>query len=191
MRRVDETLALITKIIDPGVADWDIASDEYIFSARYCELLGYAPRTLNQSHATWLANLHPENREFVQSDLRSHLENQTPFDVECKVKVKSGDYRWFRFRGQATYNGRSVASHMIKAMSDISLHKAMELEIANNRIQLKNLSLRVRERQEAERKHIARELHDEIGQVLTVFKLNLQSIVRVTDNTAVAKPLKQ
>lgn len=189
MLRVDEKLELITEVIDAGVADWDIASDEYVFSARYCELLGYAPGTLKQSHATWLASLHSEYTEYVRGEVRSHLENQTPFDVECKVKSNSGDYRWFRFRGQATFDARKVASRMIKAMSDISARKAMEVEITNSRIQLENLALRVLERQEAERKHIARELHDEIGQVLTVIKLNLQSVVRSIENVPIATRL--
>jgi signal transduction histidine kinase len=42
---------------------------------------------------------------------------------------------------------------------------------------LRNFSRQVIEVQEAERRHLARELHDEIGQALTGAKINLQSIV--------------
>ncbi len=44
--------------------------------------------------------------------------------------------------------------------------------------QLELLSRRLLTTQEAERRHIARELHDEIGQLLTVIKLDLQSALR-------------
>jgi len=54
---------------------------------------------------------------------------------------------------------------------------AKELEEANR--QLRFLSRRLFEVQEKERQHLARELHDEIGQALTAAKINLQS---VTDN---------
>lgn len=189
MLRVDEKFELIASVIESGIADWDIGSDEYIFSARYCELLGYAPGTLKLNHAAWLVTLHPENLENVQGNLRSHLDNQTPFDVECRVQVKNGDYRWFRIRGQATFNEQKIAARMIKSMCDISACKEMELEITNTRTQLKNLTLRALERQETERKNIARELHDEIGQVLTVIKLNLQSVLRSRENQAVATQL--
>jgi len=59
---------------------------------------------------------------------------------------------------------------------DITQRKraADELERAN--YQLRFLSRRMFEIQEEERRHLARELHDEIGQALTAAKINLQSI---------------
>ncbi|HEY6864055.1 MAG TPA: response regulator [Burkholderiales bacterium] len=50
------------------------------------------------------------------------------------------------------------------------------LQEANLRLQ--SLSSRMLEVQESERRHIARELHDEIGQALTAVKLHLQSAMR-------------
>jgi PAS domain S-box-containing protein len=47
--------------------------------------------------------------------------------------------------------------------------------------QLQTLSRRLLEMQEAERRHIARELHDEIGQALTTLKINLQAVHRIPD----------
>lgn len=49
-----------------------------------------------------------------------------------------------------------------------------QLETANRRLQL--LSSRVVEIQELERQHIARGLHDDIGQALTAIKINLESL---------------
>jgi len=43
---------------------------------------------------------------------------------------------------------------------------------------LRTYSQRLIQAQDAERQHIARELHDEIGQVLTAVKMNLQSVQR-------------
>lgn len=46
---------------------------------------------------------------------------------------------------------------------------------------LRALSSRMLEIQEAERRHLARELHDEIGQALTAVKINLQALMRRPD----------
>jgi signal transduction histidine kinase len=44
--------------------------------------------------------------------------------------------------------------------------------------------------QENERRHLARDLHDEIGQALTVVKMNLQTMQRLGDASAIAIQLK-
>jgi PAS domain S-box-containing protein len=57
---------------------------------------------------------------------------------------------------------------------------AKELEEANH--QLRFLSRRLFEVQEEERRHLARELHDEIGQALTAAKINLQAAIKESDD---------
>jgi signal transduction histidine kinase len=56
---------------------------------------------------------------------------------------------------------------------------------------LQTFSRRLIEAQEAERQHIARELHDEIGQILTAVKINLQSIQRLAPDSAWLPPLDE
>lgn len=67
----------------------------------------------------------------------------------------------------------SIASEIANQLS-IALYNARLLQtIQNNNDQLKNFSARVVEAQEIERGHIARELHDEVGQTLTALSLML------------------
>lgn len=61
------------------------------------------------------------------------------------------------------------------AIRDISERRRAEEELKGSRGRLLALSRRLIEAQEAERRHIARELHDEIGQELTALKINLQA----------------
>jgi PAS domain S-box-containing protein len=56
---------------------------------------------------------------------------------------------------------------------------AKELEEANH--QLRFLSRRLFHVQEEERRHLARELHDEIGQALTGAKINLEAAIKESD----------
>lgn len=71
----------------------------------------------------------------------------------------------------------------------VALQNARFFEEVNAaRERLRNLSQQLIEVQENERRHIARELHDEIGQAMTAVKVNLQSISR-TGNVDHLKPL--
>lgn len=56
---------------------------------------------------------------------------------------------------------------------------------------LQALSYRLVEVQEAERRHIARELHDEIGQSLTAAEMNLQAALRMPAPAALEKRLAE
>ena len=56
---------------------------------------------------------------------------------------------------------------------------------------LQTLSRRLVEVQETERRHIARELHDEIGQALTVAQLNLQAVLQSPGAGALAPRLTE
>jgi signal transduction histidine kinase len=59
--------------------------------------------------------------------------------------------------------------------------KEAERRLREQAERLRDLSRQLLQVQEAERRRIARELHDEIGQVLTAVKINLQALQRTLD----------
>jgi PAS domain S-box-containing protein len=71
----------------------------------------------------------------------------------------------------ATEHGLFVLS----AIVDISARKRAEEELRQNADAMRALSRRLLEAQELERRHLARELHDQLGQVLTTVSLYLQA----------------
>lgn len=75
--------------------------------------------------------------------------------------------------------GAIVIWQKIAAPADQPLHEELPV-----------LSRRLVEAQEAERRRIARELHDEVGQALTAVKINLQAIQHSADAQAAAARLK-
>lgn len=79
---------------------------------------------------------------------------------------------------------------VIGVIRDITRRNRAEEALRNYAERLKVLSRRLMEVQELERRNIARELHDEIGQVLTGLKLTLEMGTRVPEKEA-AKNLQQ
>lgn len=77
---------------------------------------------------------------------------------------------------------------LFAAQAAVAIQNAQLFEqVRSGREQLQTLSRRLVEVQEEERRHIARELHDEIGQTLTGLKLVLQVIPRLPAEAAGAK----
>jgi two-component system sensor histidine kinase UhpB len=68
---------------------------------------------------------------------------------------------------------------------DISERKQAEAALRETNKRLQFLSANLVNVQETERRHLARELHDEIGQALTAMKINLQAAQKSSDSTSV------
>jgi signal transduction histidine kinase len=135
-------------------------------------LLEYEEGEIEATYAMFLELLHPEEKDETLEAVRAHLEDHLRYDVEIRLRTKSGEYRWFRSRGQALRDETGRSIRMAGSIQDITDRKHAEEA-------LRASSLRLVEAQETERRHIARELHDEIGQALTGLKLNLETNMRL------------
>jgi PAS domain S-box-containing protein len=74
---------------------------------------------------------------------------------------------------------------------DITKRRRAEEKLKEYSCKLQVLSRRLVEAQETERRNIARELHDEIGQALTVMQLNLQALLQSPGAKTLAPRLKE
>jgi len=124
--------------------------------------------------ADYVAAIHPDDRERAMVARRQlHAGSSGRQDIEFRVVLPNGDVRWIF--GRATIvrdeSGRPLRAYGTHA--DITDRKRAEEELARRAQQLEALSRKLIEAQEAERRAVARELHDDFGQVLTALKLNL------------------
>jgi len=72
---------------------------------------------------------------------------------------------------QAVEDGKRYFTVILR---DITLRKQAEDDLRRQQQELRELSARVLEAREDEKAHIARELHDELGQLLTALKMDLR-----------------
>jgi signal transduction histidine kinase len=77
---------------------------------------------------------------------------------------------------------RSTGFTTLAGQAVIALRNArLFTEVRNGHQQLKELSQRLLEMQETDRRHIARELHDEVGQILTGLQITLEMAGHAAD----------
>lgn len=81
---------------------------------------------------------------------------------------------------------QEIANHLAIALQHARLFEQVE----HDRARLHSLSSQLLEAQEAERRLLAHELHDEVGQALTAVKLNLHRLDRLTQSPKTLQPLQ-
>src|SRR5581483_6713110 len=88
--------------------------------------------------ALYVECLHPDDRERVAAGLRDLFLNGHPYDVECRVRRKSGEWIWVHDRAYSTYekNGRRFADGIL---SDISKRKQAEEQARENAAELRSI----------------------------------------------------
>ena len=112
------------------------------------------------------------------------------FQWEFRKVCKNGSILWVRESARAIPD--VVGSPVVFIVcEDITDRKQAEEKIQLYTERLQNLSSQLIKVQEIERRHIAHELHDEIGQVLTAVKINLQAIQGLSKDRQYAPSLKE
>jgi len=109
-----------------GVWEWDIASGTVHYSDRFCELLGYRSNEV-PGRLDFLRSIsHPHDAGAVWAAVERHLEGGKPYDVECRLRRKKGEYAWFRARGMAHWDRKGRATWMAGSIQDITERKRAE-----------------------------------------------------------------
>jgi diguanylate cyclase (GGDEF)-like protein/PAS domain S-box-containing protein len=126
LARSEERFQLAVRGTNDGLWDWGMRTREVYYSPRYKQLLGYEDSELENTTAAFVSCLHPDDRRPTLLALRSHLRSDSAYDVECRLKTKSGEYRWFRMRGQAVRDESGRPIRMAGSISDITDRKLAE-----------------------------------------------------------------
>lgn len=131
------------------------------------------------------SEIHRQRKERYDRALRGER-----FTVELELKPDSGS-QWRQYWFSPIHNEEGGITGFTAFARDITERKQAEADLRENRERLQLLSQQLLTAQEAERRHIARELHDEIGQAFTALKLNLQSLERAPAAAGLGPPIQE
>lgn len=118
-----------------GIWDWmDMEKDEEYWSPQWKKLLGYEEDEIKAKASTFFAMIHPDDVEKTNKALEDHLNNKTPFDVEYRLRTKTGEYKWFQAKGLISKDEDTGKKRMTGSITDIDSRKTAEIELEENKI---------------------------------------------------------
>lgn len=141
------------------------------------KLFGLRPRDVAQDASALMALSHPDDAQRVAESIAESARNMTTWHEEYRILHPTRGERWMESHTnpQAHPDGGII---WYGHVHDITERKQAELERKEFRAQLRGMATRREEVREEERRHIAREVHDELGQILSALKLNVIVLAR-------------
>ncbi|MFW6331739.1 MAG: PAS domain S-box protein, partial [Thermodesulfobacteriota bacterium] len=137
-----EKIKLALEATTDSIWEWNLTEDIVRGHDRALEMLGSGGNQSGQVYAAWKALLHPEDREFVISQLENHLTGKTDqYKSEYRIQAQNGDWKWMLSRGKVAERdpeGRPL--RMVGTHVDITQRKRMEEEIIQAKIQAEDAS---------------------------------------------------
>jgi two-component system sensor histidine kinase UhpB len=153
-----------------GVAAWelDLAGREFACADVFLSMHGISP----PSAENWLEGVVDSDRARVEESLDRSIHARESFECEYRV-MRDGQTRWIQSRAVPSSDDSGRVVRLAGWSVDITERKLAESELRTSNNALRALWANLQSVREEERARIAREIHDDLGQCLTVLKINL------------------
>lgn len=126
--------------------------------------------------------IHPDDRDRVLRGREALLAGTGSGDVEFRVVWPDGSVHLIFGRATVVRDDSGRPIRVYGTNADITERRRSQNELARRAHQLESLTQKLIQAQEAERRALANELHDDLGQILFALKLNLERSGQGGDN---------
>ncbi|QCP50805.1 response regulator [Trinickia violacea] len=169
----EERFQLAVSGATAGLWDWNPQTGTMYFSPHFKEILGYEDHEMPNVAQAHQDAIHPDDVELVAANLKAHMEHKRDYNVEYRVRTKSGEFHWIQSRGQALRTVSGEPYRIVGWIMDVTDRKRADEALRSSREELQRLSANIQHIREEEKTRIARELHDDLGQQLTALKMEV------------------
>jgi PAS domain S-box-containing protein len=178
-----------------GIALEDLEGGVLFANPALCSMLGYTPEELTSMNCSQFADPEDEQEDWEEFQaMRAGAKRS--YQVEKRYRRKDGSRMWGRLN-VSKLNSSGRPTLVLATVEDITDKRAALEDLQRAHTELQQLTRRLISAQEAERLRISSELHDDVGQRLSLLMVNLDvlqnqmPIERAAEQAEIGKLLRE
>ncbi|MBC7452391.1 MAG: PAS domain-containing protein [Massilia sp.] len=183
----EERLNFAMRGISDGLWEWDIAAKSIYYSPRMKELLEEHDEQVFYAEDYFYKFIHPRDIHLMRANIDQFKRGKSFDDAEFRIITRSGRLRWLHSRAYCVLDAAGNRMRLVGSISDITDRKQAEEKLRHSQFMLRNLAAHQETVREDERKRIARDIHDDLGQNLMVLRIDVSMIAAAADSGAVTQ----
>lgn len=134
--RSEERLKLAVSNGKIGIWDWNIKSDERIWDLTMYQLYGIeVGQEIGESD--WIDKLHPDDCDYIQSQLKMAFDNKKKYDTEFRIVSKNNEIKYISSSATIYFDENKNPMRMVGVSIDITDTRAAELLLKKSEARLK------------------------------------------------------
>jgi PAS domain S-box-containing protein len=129
LRASNERLQMALESANSGAWEWDLLTNENIWSEELWNLYGLEPHSCVPSYETWWQTIHPDDRENAEKKVQEAALRGSELNAEWRVTDRDGSVRWLMSRGRPFRDSNGKAIRFIGIVLDITERKKAEIAL--------------------------------------------------------------
>ncbi len=126
-------LSQALKAASAGVWEWNLSSNENVWSEEIWPLYGLVQGSEKPSFDLWASSVHPDDREMAIRTVSTAARNETELNVEYRICYPDRSIHWLMSRGMPLRDSSGLTTKYIGTVIDITSRKEIEIALQESK----------------------------------------------------------
>ena len=136
----EEMLEEAQRLSHIGSWEWDVSTDTVLWSDELYRIFGYKPGEIPITYETYLQNLHPDDRAFVNSIIQKAYRDHQPFNFYHRILRNDGTTIIMSAQGEVAVDENNNIIRMTGTGQDVTELKTKEEILKNQNEELQKIN---------------------------------------------------